>query len=170
MMRRCYFLLLLVSAGAIAGEQPVDVDKLQLDAISPASGDVSSGQPSREQLAEIAEQGYVAIIDLRGADEDRGYDEAAAAEALGLSYSPLPIDGASAVNMDNARKLGALLDDIDGPVLVHCGSGNRVGALVALLESDRGASAEEALAAGKAAGLTMPSLEKVVRERLGDTE
>jgi len=170
MMRGWYVLLLLFSAGAFAGEQAVDVGKLELDAIAPASGDVSSGQPSREQLAEIAEQGYVAIIDLRGADEDRGYDEAAAAEALGLQYSPLPIEGGAAINIENARKLGTLLDNIDGPVLLHCSSGNRVGALVALLEADRGASVEEALAAGKAAGLTRPGLEKVVKKRLGVTE
>lgn len=170
MMRCCCLLVLLMSGAVFAGEQPVDVGKLELDAIAAASGDVSSGQPSREQLTEIAEQGYVAIIDLRGLDEDRGYDEAAAAEALGLQYSPLPIKGASAVNLENARELGALLDEIDGPVLVHCGSGNRVGALVALLESDRGATAEEALAAGKAAGLTNESLEEVVKERLGSVE
>ncbi len=170
MMRVCYVLLLLFSAGVFAGEQAVHVGKLELDAIAPASGDASSGQPSREQLAELAEQGYVAIIDLRGLDEDRGYDEAAAAETLGLQYSPLPIKGASAVTLENARKLGELLDDIDGPVLVHCGSGNRVGALVALLEHDRGAGTDEALAAGKAAGLTMPSLEKIVKERLENAE
>jgi len=170
MMRSAYLLLLLFSLGALAGEDPAGIGKLELDAIAPADGDASSGQPSREQLAEIAEQGYVAIIDMRGVDEDRGYDERAAAESLGLEYNPLPIEGASAVNLENARKLGALLEEIDGPVLVHCGSGNRVGALVALLESDRGASADEALAAGRAAGLTMPKLEKVVRKRLGQTE
>ena len=170
MLRCCCLLLLLVSVGALAGERPVDVGRLELDSIAPAEGDVSSGQPSREQLAEIAEQGYVAIIDLRGADEDRGYDEALAAESLGLQYNPLPIEGGAAVNIENARKLGELLDGIDGPVLVHCGSGNRVGALVALLEGDRGAAAEDALEAGREAGLTNPRLEKIVKERLGAGE
>ena len=42
--------------------------------------------------------------------------------------------------------------------------GMGVGALVALLEADRGASAEEALKAGRAAGLTR--LEDVVKDRL----
>ena len=88
----------------------------------------------------------------------------AAAEAAGLDYSPLPIPSADAVTVENARKLGELLDGFDGPVVVHCGSGNRVGALVALLEADRGASDEAALEAGRAAGLTR--LEGLVRERL----
>ena len=85
-------------------------------------------------------------------------------EAESLDYSPLPITGADAVSVENARKLGELLESFDGPVVVHCGSGNRVGALVALLEADRGASAEEALEAGRAAGLTR--LEGLVKERL----
>ena len=80
-MRSVYVLLSLVSSCAFAGEDPADAGKPELDAIVQASGDASSGRPSREQLAEIAEQGYVAIVvaivDLRGVDEDRGYDEPA---------------------------------------------------------------------------------------------
>ena len=140
------------------------VGKLDLENIGEATQDVSSAQPSEEDLATLAEQGYVAIIDLRGAGENRGYDEASAAAAAGLAYTPLPITSADAVNVENARKLGELLEQYDGPVVMHCGSGNRVGALVALLEADRGASTEEALEAGRAAGLTR--LEGLVEERL----
>ncbi|MEO1245571.1 MAG: sulfur transferase domain-containing protein [Pseudomonadota bacterium] len=160
--------LFAAAAAAFADEHSAAVGKLDFAAIGPASGDVSAGQPSEEQLAEIAGQGYVAVIDLRGAEEDRGYDESAAAAELGLTYSALPIESADAINVENARRLGALLDGFDGPVLLHCGSGNRVGALVALLEKDRGASAEEALAAGRAAGLTR--LEGLVEKRLEASE
>lgn len=163
-MRIVIKLLLLAFSGlALAGE----IGKLDLDNIGKASGDMSSGQPTEAQLATLAEQGFVAIIDLRGAGENRGFDEAAAAEAAGLDYSPLPIPNAEAINSENALKLGELLDQFEGPVVVHCGSGNRVGALVALLEADRGASTEEALEAGRAAGLTR--LEGVVRQRLEDS-
>ena len=156
-------LLVVVSAAMAEG-----VGKLDLGNIGEATGDVSSGQPSEADLETLAEQGYVAVIDLRGEGENRGYAEAAAAEAAGLEYTPLPIPNADAVDFDNARKLGELLDQYDGPVVVHCGSGNRVGALVALLEADRGASDEEALDAGRAAGLTR--LEGLVKERLEESE
>lgn len=160
---RWMLLVVLASMGlALAGEGGVTL--LDLDDIGPATGDVSSGQPDAVQLETLAGKGYVALIDLRGPGEDRGFDEVAAAEAAGLEYSPLPIANTEAVTVENARKLGELLDSFDGPVVVHCGSGNRVGALVALLEADRGASAEEALEAGRAAGLTR--LEGVVKERL----
>ena len=57
----------------------------------------------------------------------------------------------------------------DGEVLLHCASGNRVGALLALaaVQVD-GASPEAALTLGRAAGLK--SLEPVVMERLAKPE
>ena len=51
------------------------------------------------------------------------------------------------------------------PVIIHCASGNRVGALLALRANlIQGKSASEALAFGKAAGLT--TLEDAVKQRL----
>ncbi len=158
------WLLLTPFAVAMAGEDRGLV-KTDLATVEKTTGDVAAGQPSEADLARLADKGFVAVIDLRGEDEDRGYDEAATADALGLEYTPLPIPDRDAVNADNALKLGELLDQYDGPVLVHCGSSNRVGALVALLEAERGASADAALEAGRAAGLT-ERLEPVVRERL----
>ena len=158
-------LLLTALSGVALAE---GVSKLDLDNIGTATGDASAAQPSEADFKTFADQGYVAVIDLRGEGEDRGFDEAAAAAAAGLDYSPLPIPDRSAIDVDNARKLGELLDQYDGPVVVHCGSGNRVGALVALLEADRGASNDEALEAGRAAGLTR--LEEVVIERLEEGE
>ena len=119
-----------------------------------------------ETLAIAREAGFVAVIDLRGEEEDRGIDEVAAVEALGMRYVSLPVHGADDVTFENAEELDRLLGEFDGPVLVHCASGNRVGALVALRASAAGASDAEALAAGKAAGLTR--LEPAVAERLAE--
>lgn len=157
--------LLLAALVAVAGGEGHGVVKKDVAAIEAAAGDIAGGQPSAEDLAALADKGFVAVIDLRGEDEDRGFDEAAVAAANGLDYTPLPIEGREAINAGNALKLGELLDAYDGPVLVHCGSSNRVGALVALLEAERGATADAALEAGRAAGLT-DRLEGVVRERL----
>ena len=128
---------------------------------------VSTGQPDEIILSIARDAGFVAIVDLRGEGEDRGFDEVAATEALGLRYVALPVADAADVNFENAAALGRILDEIDGPVLLHCASGNRVGALIALHASATGASDEDAMAAGKAAGLTR--LEPVVQERLAET-
>lgn len=160
---------LLVSAVAAEGtmEIYVDIDTVtQSSDLRPVGGLTSSGQPNASQFELIAGAGYVAVIDLRGPNEDRGLDEASVLDDLGLDYVELPLTSPDAINMGNAAILDQLLSDYDGPVLVHCGSGNRVGALLALRQSLWGADDEDALAYGKSAGLT--GHESVVRTRLAE--
>ncbi len=133
--------------------------------VTPVDGVTSLGQPDQAALEVFSAEAYVAVIDLRGEKEDRGMDEQAAIEKLGMDYVLLPIEDEDAITFENAAKLDKLIAAYDGPVLVHCGSGNRVGALLALRRSMNGADAAEALAFGKQGGLT--SLEDVVKERLG---
>jgi uncharacterized protein (TIGR01244 family) len=134
--------------------------------VVPVDGITSSGQPNEAALEVIKEYGYVAVIDLRGENENRGIDEKAAVENLGMDYVLLPIDGRDAISFENAEKLDKLINSYDAPVLIHCGSGNRVGALLALRKSHDGASDEEAIAYGKDGGLT--GLEDLVRGRLSE--
>ena len=96
--------------------------------------------------------------------ENRGLDEKAVVEKLGLQYIEFPLVDSDAISFANAKQLDALLADIDGPVLLHCGSGNRVGAILALRHSLQGADDADAMQYGKSAGLT--SLEPLVRDRL----
>ncbi len=123
----------------------------------------ASGQPSAPTFEALAARGYTSVIDLRRPSENRGFDEAAAVEATGMSYVNLPI-GRDGITWENASVLDKALAEKTGPVLVHCGSSNRVGALIALRAKLAGASDEEALALGREAGLT--SLEPVVVDRL----
>ena len=143
----------------------VDLGKVvELGTVSPVDGITSAGQPDTAALEVFADSGYATVIDLRGEGEDRGFDEAAVVEELGLHYVTLPITSGSEISFDNARKLDALLQQYPGPVLVHCASGNRVGALLALRASLDGADDEKALALGRQGGLT--GLEGAVKERL----
>jgi uncharacterized protein (TIGR01244 family) len=130
----------------------------------PAATHLASGQPSQAGLAAVAAAGFAGVIDLRAANESRGFDEAASAAALGLRYVTLPVAGPDDVSFENAARLDALLASFDGRVLMHCSSGNRAGALLALRAKAAGASDMEALELGRAAGLTQ--LEDTVRQRL----
>ncbi len=132
----------------------------------PRAGLHTGGQPTVEDLAQLHAQGVRTIIDLRGADEDRGYDEAAEVRRLGMDYIPLPIAGKADIVPGNAERLHALLQQHPDGVLLHCASGNRVGALLAL--SAAGPEHQppaQALQLGREAGLK--SLEPTVREQLG---
>ncbi len=130
----------------------------------PAVGITAAGQPSAQGLNELADDGYAAVIDLRTAGEDRGINEQRLVESLGMEYVALPIADRGAVNFENARKLDEILDKYEKPVLVHCGSSNRVGALFALREKLNGANDEDALNFGRSAGMT--SLESTVKTRI----
>lgn len=132
----------------------------------PLPGVVTSGQPDQESLRELANAGYVTVIDLRGADEDRGFDERGVVESAGMSYISLPISGASAISYANATQLDQILGDAQGPVLLHCASGNRVGALLSLRARMQGANPEDALALGIEAGLS--SLSDTVKALLDE--
>jgi len=143
----------------------VSADEIRADAGTIAGVTVvASGQPDADILAMARDAGFTTVIDLRAESEDRGMDEAAVVEEMGMQYVSLPVEGAAGVTFENAAALDKYLAEAEGPVFVHCKSGNRVGALFALRAAAAGASAEEAVAAGKAAGLG--SLEKAVREQL----
>ena len=152
------FLLVLVTSAVVGADDSDWNHRLE-----PADGITAAGQPSENRLKELADDGYAAVIDLRTMGEDRGLDEEHVVEDLGMDYVSLPIAGRGAVNFENARKLDEILGKYDKPVLVHCGSGNRVGALFALREKMNGADNEDALAFGRSAGMT--SLESTVKTR-----
>lgn len=164
----------LLVIAACAGEPeigPVSPLKADLDAVvaagvvTPVDGITAAGQPDEASLKVFAESGYAAVIDLRTAGEARGIDEPAVVEALGMDYVSLPI-GSDGISFANARSLDELIASYEGPVLVHCGSSNRVGALLALRASLAGADDEEALEIGRTGGLK--SLEGRVVEALNE--
>ena len=135
------------------------------DAAAYIEGVTGAGQPDEAELERLGAAGFAAIIDLRLPSEDRGLaDERAAVESRGMSYIPLPIDSRTDITFDKANELDRILAEIDGPVLIHCGSGNRVGALMSLRAAMNGADDETAVEAGLQTGLTR--LEPTVRERL----
>ena len=134
--------------------------------VVPVEGVTTAGQPDAAALGVFAEQGYKTVIDIRTEPEDRGMDEAAVIGDLGMEYIVFPIDKPEAINFDNASELSRLIAESEGPVLVHCGSSNRVGALFALQKSIDGADDEVALEYGREAGMTL--LEGRVKEVLSE--
>lgn len=132
-----------------------------------SAGVYSSGQPSPEELAYLGREGLRTIINLRPPSEAIDFDERATADRLGLRYVSIPIIGAVDLTLAIVSRFADALADARnaGPVLVHCASGNRVGALMALEQGwIQAANPTAALALGRSAGLT--TLEAPVAELL----
>ncbi len=127
-------------------------------------GLVTGGQPTESDLRAAAAAGYAMVITLRAPSEPGFEAERALAEELGLRFENVPVAGADGIAPANAAAVDALLAEADGPVVLHCGTGNRVGAILALRAFVAGADLESALAVGRDAGLT--SLEDPTRARM----
>ncbi len=123
-----------------------------------------AGQPGPDDLRELAQQGVRRVINLRSHGE-LDWDEAACVAACGMEYVNIPVATPADLDRTRADALYRALQG-DAPVLVHCASANRVGALLALVAAWHwGHAPEAALALGRKAGLA--ALEPAVRVRLG---
>jgi ribosomal-protein-alanine N-acetyltransferase len=91
----------------------------------------TSGQPTEDELAEIARAGFRCVVNLALPTSDNALpDEAASVAKLGLDYAALPIDF-DRPEIDQALRLFALLEERRGQrVFVHCAANYRVSSLV----------------------------------------
>ncbi len=125
------------------------------------------GPPTDADLAHAKTLGARAVLDLRPAAEGSASADAQRVAAAGFTPLRIAIAGAAGFTPDNVRAFALAVDDpAQVPLLVHCGTGNRVGALAALKAVwHDGLAADAAIALGRAAGLT--KAEAAVRTALG---
>ncbi len=131
------------------------------------------GQPDSVSLVRLAQElGMGTVITLRSPEEDAAtpFDEVALIEELGMDFIRIPVDPVT-VSPAEVAYLKDALDEAEGPVLVYCGSSNRVGGLwAAHLATNEGLTVEEALERGRAAGLRTPSMTEAVHRILAETD
>jgi protein tyrosine phosphatase (PTP) superfamily phosphohydrolase (DUF442 family) len=153
------------AAPAAAPAPAPDPGSLLPNGRQPLPGVLTGGQPTDEQLDALAAAGYKTLVTLR-VPAEAPPPLADRARGLGLRYVELPVAGAQDLTAEKVAELGKLLGDRTAyPLAIHCASGNRVGALLALEQVQvEGKDAKEALAIGLDAGLT--HLEPKVRELL----
>jgi len=155
-------LLAMALTGGCA-HAPVAVP-LSVEVHEPLPGLYTAGQPAPTDWGAIRALGVRTVIDLRTASERPGRDEAQEVHAAGLRYQAIPIGGAADLTPANVRALHLALA-AHHKVLVHCASGNRAGALLALEQAEfHAVPPTQALVLGKAAGLT--HLEAPVQQQL----
>lgn len=131
----------------------------------PDTNTIVCGALDKQKVAALAEAGVELVINLQ-ADSELSFDESLAVEQAGMQYEHLPINGAADLKQLNILAFDNILRQAHGKkTALHCGSGNRVGAAIALRAGWlRGRKMDTAMARGRSHGLS--SLEQEVHNRL----
>lgn len=116
-------------------------------------------------IGELTAAGIRTIIDLRGPDEGTA-EERKSVEAAGLTYLNIPVMNKAPTDAEVTAFGEMIADGALYPVLVHCTSANRAGAMWTLYRAGKGVPFDIALQEGRTIGLK-PNREAAVRARLG---
>jgi len=161
---------LVRQASAAEGDtKPVELPGVEKAAVSEADKVFISGQPTQATIDAVAQKGVKVVINLRRPEETAklAFDEKTAAKNAGMEYISVPMGTGLPKDADVKLLMDTLAASKDKPVLLHCASGNRAGAIWALYSGARkGQPVDAAIDEGEAAGLTNAALEHVVRNRI----
>ena len=124
--------------------------------------------PDRDALQQAAQEGFRSVVNMRSREEKQELppdEERRWVEAAGLTYlhHPVSADHLSDELVDAFRRKAT---DLPAPVLVHCASGKRSGAMVMMhLASEQGWSGEQVIERAEAMGFECdtPELEEFVK-------
>ena len=149
------------SAGEDQARKKVRLKEAKLGSTSPvhALGNIYlAGQPSARDLASFKSLGIKTVVTLRHAKE-LSWDEANAVKKNSMQFVQVPFSGADQLKPEIFdRVLKILRDKKQGPVVLHCGSANRVGAIwYAFRVLDGKLSPDEAMKEAQTVGLRNPA-------------
>jgi uncharacterized protein (TIGR01244 family) len=159
-------------AGSTATAQPAVAEVPAGNRVSPALSNYSRVTPQVAAggllrdgaVGELKSLGFSAIIDLRGPEEGIEAERQAAA-AAGVRYFNVPVTTDVPTDAQIVEFARLVESAENHPVMVHCGSANRVGAMWALYRAAKGTPIPAAIAEGRAIGL-QPAREIAVQRRL----
>ncbi len=167
----CVSAAFLGSCGTPGGHRAVTTEELEpfecgtVAKIHTLGGIFLASQPQPDDFKQAKQGGIKTVINLRKSSE-LPWDEAATVEALGLEYHAIPFASPAELSdgvLDSTRAL--LNDPARKPILLHCSSANRVGAIwLAHRMVDGGLSYEDAVAEARTVGLKLPAYEARARE------
>jgi uncharacterized protein (TIGR01244 family) len=126
----------------------------------------TAGQPKETAFAKLATSGFRSVLNLR--TDSEGVDlarEREMAEKAGLRYISVPVAPQSITSETVNAFISAVKEKTNHPMLIHCGSANRVGAMM-MIYRVLGQGWPEDKAAEEAAriGLTNPNLKKFAQD------
>jgi uncharacterized protein (TIGR01244 family) len=179
-MRKVMIPALIALCGLAAGAQ----EREKLDKIQAALKDdvphllcvnenfATAGQPKDSAYAKLAENGYRAVLSLRTGSE--GVDlahEKEMVEKAGMRFINIPVQSSSPKPEQAVEFIKAVKDANNQPMLIHCGSANRVGAFWMIYRVvEQGWPEEKALEEATRIGLTSPGLKSFAHDFISSAQ
>jgi protein tyrosine phosphatase (PTP) superfamily phosphohydrolase (DUF442 family) len=120
------------------------------------------GQPNDSTLKELKEDQVKLIVNIRTPKEvddvkDKGFDEAAFANALGIAYFNIPVGGDAGYHPEAVQKMDEAFKEVPGKKFIHCrGAGRATLIWMAWLVNYGGTSVADAISYGKQIRFQMP--------------
>jgi protein tyrosine phosphatase (PTP) superfamily phosphohydrolase (DUF442 family) len=125
-------------------------------------GILLASRVSPDDLQLAAESGAHTVLNMCHPGEIP-FDEGAMVESLGMRYVDLAWNGPDELTDDLVRRARTWFRDAERPLLVHCASSNRVGALwLAWRVVDQGIEVDAALVEAEAVGLRTPAYKQII--------
>ena len=160
-----------------AQHRAIYTDKLEpfecgsVERIHTYGGIFLASQPQPGDFEQAKEGGIKTVVNLRKEGE-LDWNEQEVVTNLRLEYYSVPWNGPGELTDQVFEEVRALLNDADKrPLLLHCGSANRVGPIwMAHRVLDDGLGIEEAAAEAKTVGMRLPAYEEKAREYIKRTQ
>lgn len=156
---------------AAESARPAALEQADLGSAEPAhrAGDLYlAGQPSEADIARWARKGYKTVVNLRtqGEMDELEWNEGRAVRVAGMDYVQIPFGSADELTdgvFDEVRKI--LRDPSRRPLVLHCATSNRVGAVwMPYRVLDEGVPEDDALAESVRAGLRSSAYSQAARD------
>ena len=127
------------------------------------------GQPTVDELQALATRGYKTVLSVRSPSE-QVEDQKGKVEAMGMTFTRISMDKpVEKITDEQVNLFSTFMEQAERPILMHCGSGNRIAGLWAvwLVEHQRMDKAK-ALTLAEQVGMT--DIRPVVERRLANVE
>ncbi|SDH63582.1 beta-lactamase hydrolase domain-containing protein [Nitrosomonas sp. Nm132] len=155
-----WLLILLTSITHAANQTPFGNQIKAVTNYNRATTQVATaGILSEGGVQELAGQGFRTIIDLR-TEAEGILAEKLAVEAAGMRYINIPITSAG-INDEQLVTFTGAIEQAATPVLLHCASGNRAGAMWTAYRLSKGVAPDIAFEEGRTAGMQISMEEKI---------
>ena len=124
-----------------------------------------AGQPGERAWSELKDRGVKTVINMRAPNEGDFDKDKSTAQDLGMEYHLVPLIEDGKISKNAAMEISEKVKSAgEAPILVHCGSANRVAGWLMIHLTKNGMDFEEAVKVAQENGLSNPGFIEQAQE------